>query len=75
MISDPDFPNVVLAFPYRGCRIEIDQGKTNGQITYAAWIDYPQGFAMAVPFAFSRGEALRKARRWVDQNLFSHSVQ
>ena len=72
-IADPDFPHVVLGFTYRGCKITIDKGECNGQLTYAAWVDYEFGdvigSAVAVPFAFGRAEAMRKAKRWVDARL------
>ncbi len=70
-IADPDFPHVVLGFYYRGCKITIDKGECNGQLTYAAWVDYETGSAVAVPFAFGRAEAMRKAKRWVDARLGS----
>jgi hypothetical protein len=66
---DPDYPHIVLSFDYRGWKIEIDQGELNGQTTYAVWVGYDQGCAMAVPFAHSRSEAIRRARRWIDRRL------
>jgi len=69
IIPDPDYPHIVLAFDYRGWKIEIDQGELDGQVTYAVWVNYDQGCAMAVPFARSRTEAIRRARKWIDRRL------
>lgn len=69
IIADPDYPHIVLSFPYRGWRIEIDQGTHQGQTTYTAWANYPEGCAIAVPCAFSRASVIRQAKRWVDQRM------
>lgn len=67
--AEPDYPHIVLGFIYRGCRIQIDQGECEGQLTYAAWVDHQYGSAVAVPFAFGRAEAIRKAKQWIDARL------
>jgi hypothetical protein len=67
MILEPDYPHVVFAFPYRGVKVEITQCDQDGINLYSAWVDYPQGSAVAVPKAYSRNDAIRRARRWVDQ--------
>lgn len=65
----PDYPHIVLSFEYRGWIIEIDQGDFNGQTTYAAWANYADGCAVAVPYAGSRAAAIKRAKHWVDQRL------
>lgn len=69
IIADPDHPNIVLTFSYRGFTIQIDQSDFDGQTLYAAWADYAYGCAMAVPCALTRQAAVRRARHWVDQRL------
>lgn len=69
MILEPDYPNVVFAFPYRGVRIEITQSEDEGISLYSAWVEYAQGSAVAVPKAYSRNDAIRRARHWVDQSF------
>lgn len=70
---NPDYPNVVLSFNYRGFTIQIDQSQSYGQAVYAAWAKHDQGCAMATPFALSRAEAVKKAKRWVDQRVAADS--
>ena len=73
MIIEPNYPNVVFAFPYRGLTIEIEQGTLDGHLIYAAWVDYASGSAVAVPKAWTREDAIRRAKRWVDRK-FNYSV-
>lgn len=67
--ANPDYPHIVLSFPYRGWTIEIDQGESEGQIAYTAWANYPTGCAVAVPCARSRSQVIQRAKRWVDQRI------
>lgn len=69
MIEDPDYPNIILSFPYRGYSIELDRNMEQGQEIYTVWVTYSQGFAVAVPCALTRKEAIRKAKRWIDERL------
>ncbi|NES74091.1 MAG: hypothetical protein F6K24_57365 [Okeania sp. SIO2D1] len=71
---EPNYPNIVFAFDYRGFKIEIDQDRWQGQNIYSVWANYDQGCAIAVRCAFSRQEAARKAKRWVDQRLESYKL-
>ncbi len=68
MIS-PDYPHIVLSFIYRGVRIEVERGELDGKSTYAVWVDYDTGCAMAVPYAHSKIEAIKKAKKWVDKRF------
>ncbi|NET36716.1 MAG: hypothetical protein F6K19_32590 [Cyanothece sp. SIO1E1] len=68
-MANPDYPRIILSFTYRGFTIEIDQGKFEEHRIYAAWANYDQGCAVAVPCALTRAEAIRKAKRWVDHRL------
>jgi hypothetical protein len=64
-IADPDYINPVLAFPYRGVRIEITTTQHQGRTAYTAWVDYATGSAVAVPKAESRNQAIWRAKAWV----------
>ncbi|MBE9069387.1 hypothetical protein IQ260_22335 [Leptolyngbya cf. ectocarpi LEGE 11479] len=68
-IADPDHIHTVLAFPYRGVTIQIASGTHLGVKIYTAWIDYATGSAVAVPKAYSRNEAIRRAKQWVLQKF------
>lgn len=70
---NPDHPNIILSFTYRGMKVEIDQGDFEGQPIYAAWVSHAYGSAVAVPCVLNRTEAVRKAKRWVDRRLRSDS--
>jgi hypothetical protein len=39
-MKDPDYPNIILSFNYRGFKIEIDRDEWQGQNIYAAWVNY-----------------------------------
>lgn len=67
MIIDPDYPQTVFAFPYRGVTIQITLSRGDEQTLYSAWVNYPTGSAVAVPKAYSRDEAIHRARHWVEQ--------
>ena len=73
LIDPPDYPHIVLSFMYRNWKIEIDQSTFESQTIYAAWANHDQGCAVAVPFAPSRAEAIRRAKAWVDRRLEKHS--
>ncbi len=63
---DPDYPHIVLAFDYKGWRVEIEQGELQGCKTYSVWVNYELGCAVAVPYAKSRWDAIIKAKQWID---------
>ena len=69
IIPEPHYPHIMFSFPYRGYRIQIEQDMFRGERIYAAWIDHDYGSALADPFAVTREEAVREAKRWVDQRL------
>ncbi|WP_222597835.1 hypothetical protein [Euhalothece natronophila] len=69
MILEPHYPQKVLSFDYRGFDIKITIDETDDEITYAAWIGYDYGWAMATPAAKSRSEAIQKAKQWTDTKL------
>ena len=66
-MSDPDYPNIVLAFMYRDFKIQIARDRWQGQYFYTAWAEYSMGSAVAVPFAMTTKLAIRNAKRWVDK--------
>lgn len=63
---EPDYPKIILSFAYRGAKIEIDRSEFDGRAVYAAWVSYDRGCAVAVPYAISSAEAVRRAKRWID---------
>lgn len=69
IFPEPHYPHINLSFTYRGCRIQIEEDVFRGKPIYAAWIDHDMGSALADPFAFTREEAVREAKRWIDQRL------
>jgi hypothetical protein len=68
-MTNPHYPKIILSFPYRGFKIEIDRMELEGQIIYAAWANYDRGCAVAVPSAVSPLEAIQKAKKWIDRRL------
>ena len=69
MIIEPDYPHVVFAFPYRGLTIEIEQSTLDDSLIYAAWVEYASGSAVAVPKAWTREDAIQRAKQWVDRKF------
>ena len=69
IVPEPHYPAITVSFTYRGCRIQIERDRFEGRDIYAAWVDHSTGFALADSFAFTREEAVRTAKRWVDQRL------
>ncbi len=63
---EPDFPHIMLAFDYKGWKVEIDKGEINGATTYTVWANYKIGCVVAVPYASSRQEAVKRAKQWID---------
>lgn len=73
MIIEPHYPKIILAFPYRDFTIEIEKGSLDDVTVYAAWVSYASGTAVAVPKAWTRTDAIQRAKRWVDRRLYSAS--
>ena len=69
MIIDPHYPKMILAFDYRGCQIEIERDELEGRKIYAAWVNCARGDAVAVPYASTSSEAVKKAKQWIDIKL------
>lgn len=69
MIIEPDYPHVVFAFPYRGLTIQIERSTLDDYSVYAAWVNYDLGSAMAVPKAWTRADAVQRAKQWVDRKF------
>lgn len=70
MIIDPHYPHIVFAFPYRDFQIEIEQTVLDDLTVYAAWVNYDTGSAVAVPKAWTRADAIQRAKRWVDRKFY-----
>ncbi|MEL6246686.1 MAG: hypothetical protein AAFR15_01600 [Cyanobacteria bacterium J06627_15] len=68
-IADPDAINVAMSFPYHGLRVQITTSQDNGLTVYSAWVDHATGSAVAVPMAYSRNEAITRAKTWVRRNF------
>ncbi|NES69415.1 MAG: hypothetical protein F6K24_31410 [Okeania sp. SIO2D1] len=41
----------------------------DGSATYAAWANYKLGCVVAVPYASSRQEVVRRAKQWIDARI------
>ena len=66
---DPHYPHIVLAFAYRGCKVEIECDDSDDENIYTAWVNYQQGCAVAVPLALTRTEAVKRAKKWIEKNF------
>lgn len=75
IILDPHYPKKILSFNYRGFDIEISIDEEEEEITYASWVGYDYGWAMATPAVSSRSEAIRQAKQWVETRLKSDNSQ
>ena len=67
---EPHYPKIIMSFTYRQCKIEIERDNFNKQDIYAAWVNHEGGSAIAVPFAFSPTEAVKKSKQWIDERLY-----
>jgi hypothetical protein len=67
----PDYLDIVLSFEYRGWRLQLDQSEWNGQTIYSVWADCQLATAVAIPCAYSRSEAIKRAKKWVDARIAS----
>ncbi|MEO0758877.1 MAG: hypothetical protein AAFY78_18625 [Cyanobacteria bacterium J06648_16] len=68
-IADPDAINVAMSFLYHGLHVQITTSHEDGLTVYSAWVDHATGSAVAVPMAYSRNEAITRAKTWVRQNF------
>ena len=75
MIIDPHYPHIVLTCPYREFTIELEQSVWQDVTTYAAWVNYDKGSAVAVPKAWTRADAIKRAKQWIDRNFYSASTR
>lgn len=66
---EPHYPKIILSFTYRECKIEIERDNFNQQDIFAAWVNYDRGCAIAVPYANSPTEAIRKSKQWIDERV------
>ncbi len=69
LMSQPDYPKIVLSFEYRGWKIELDRSEEDGQVIYAAWANDAKSSVVAVPYAASQKLAIQRAKQWVDCRL------
>ncbi len=68
-IMKPSYPQIILSFAYRGCKVQIDRDKLDGHCIYAAWVNHDRGCAVAVPVAMTTMDAIRQAKQWIDTKL------
>ncbi|MGB3640600.1 MAG: hypothetical protein WBA39_23950 [Rivularia sp. (in: cyanobacteria)] len=59
----------MMSFTYRECKVQIERDKFGEQDIYAAWVNHNQGCAMAVPYAITPAEAIRKSKLWIDEKF------
>ena len=67
----PNYPQIILSFVYRGCKVQIDRDEVEGFCSYAAWVNYDGGCAVAVPSAITTKDAIRRAKCWIDRKYQS----
>ncbi|MBE7384796.1 MAG: hypothetical protein F6J95_025700 [Leptolyngbya sp. SIO1E4] len=67
--SNPNFPQIIWSFTYRGWQLEVEQSEEDGQVLYAVWANHDAGCAVAVPCAFTREDAIKRAKKYVDARL------
>ncbi|MGD1919924.1 MAG: hypothetical protein ACFCAD_14160 [Pleurocapsa sp.] len=68
MMIEPNYPQIILSFAYRGCKVEIDRDELNeGHCIYAAWVNHDRGCAIAVINAVTIIDAVRQAKQWIDR--------
>ncbi|MEM8675137.1 MAG: hypothetical protein AAGF83_14880 [Cyanobacteria bacterium P01_G01_bin.67] len=67
----PNYPQIILSFAYRGCKVEIDRDELDGYCIYAAWVNHDEGCAVAVPSAMTTKDAIRQAKHWIDRKYQS----
>ncbi|MGF1589324.1 MAG: hypothetical protein ACFCU7_08785 [Pleurocapsa sp.] len=70
-MTEPHYPQIILSFAYRGCKIEIDRDQLDGHCIYAAWVNHERGCAVAVPSATTPKDAIKRAKQWIDQEFQS----
>ena len=68
----PSYPEIILSFAYRGCKVEIDRDELDGYCNYAAWVNHDQGCAVAVPSAMTTTDAVRRAKQWIDRRYVNY---
>lgn len=71
-IFEPNYPKKILSFPYCGFEIQICIDEEDNWVTYSAWVGYDYGWAMAIPVAKTRRQAIQAAKKWVDLKRSSH---
>ncbi len=63
----PNYPQIILSFVYRGCKVQIDRDEVDGFCSYAAWVHHEGGCAVAVTSAITAMEAIQRAKCWIDR--------
>lgn len=69
--GSPDYPHIILSFDYRGWHLQLDRSEWDGQTTYSVWAHCQLVTAVAIPCAYSRSEAIKRAKQWVDARIAS----
>ncbi|WP_414624108.1 hypothetical protein [Calothrix sp. CCY 0018] len=58
-----------MSFTYRECKVQIERDTFNQQDIYAAWVNHDAGCAIAVPYAATPNEAIKKSKQWIDKRF------
>ncbi len=67
MILNPDYPQIIWSFEYRGWRLELDRTEEDGQEVYAVWANHESGCAIAVPRALTKEDAIRRGKQYIER--------
>jgi len=66
---DPHYPRIVIAFDYRNCRVEVEKDSFQGEEIYSVWVNYGFQCVVVTPCCYSKTEAIRKGKHWIDSQL------
>jgi hypothetical protein len=66
---EPHYPKIIMSFTYRQCFIQIERDQFDKKDIYAAWVNHDGGCAIAVPYAVSPTEAIRKSKQWINDRF------
>lgn len=66
---EPHYPKIIMSFTYRECKVQIERDTFNQQDIYAAWVNHDAGCAIAVPYAATPNEAIKKSKQWIDKRF------
>ena len=68
----PSYPQIILSFVYRGCKVQIDRDEADGSCSYAAWVRFPAVKRQGLP---DRWLITMEAVRWLSLVLLLPKMQ